>query len=366
MKVVPFKQYYPSREMLNGGQRRCYSQIRKRLDRNKFVDLQGNISYLFLYIYEQLDSVVNSGLESVEGAIGKLLELKELYGHTEEICPYLDRWIGDLLCLKGDFFDSLGYYNLDPSSTLTALADHVLNLKYELKADVDAREILCTRKKLTKFGYEHIGEIVEYCNIILKREKEERGMDYVQYIGRKYRDQRKGRVSLFNGYPGGYDLNLLFNQQSYFFRTYHFPTITEFCEFGDDLSRCAEDALREDIGLPKVGEGWISETELYYRIKSYLPEVAVLNHYRPKWLGRQHLDVFIPSVRIAFEYQGRQHFEPIEYFGGEGALQSVKKRDRAKKSKCTKNGVRLFYVGEGYDFGQIRAIIDEYVRRRPR
>lgn len=38
--------------------------------------------------------------------------------------------------------------------------------------------------------------------------------------------------------------------------------------------------------------------------------------YRTQWLGAQSLDVFIPSLNIGIEYQGRQHYEAIEYFGG--------------------------------------------------
>src|SRR5690606_25065551 len=30
----------------------------------------------------------------------------------------------------------------------------------------------------------------------------------------------------------------------------------------------AEDEYRESIGMPKIGEGWISETELFYKISS--------------------------------------------------------------------------------------------------
>ncbi len=363
MEIIPFNQLYPSWEVLDNKQKQCFNSINKYLDRNEFIDLQGNISYLFLYIYNQLDNILKYGLKITDDIINKFLMLKELYGHIDKIYSYLDFWIGDLFCLKGDFINSLRYCNLKPGSTSTHLANHVMNIKYELKIDVDAKEILCTNKKLTKFGYEHIDNIVEYCNIILRREKEERKTDYLQYIGNKYKNERRYGIGLFAGYPGGYGLNILFNKQIYSFKTYCFYAIKEFYEFGEKLSRNAENLLREDVNLPKVGEGWVSETELYYRIKSYLKDFEVLNHYSPKWLGRQHLDIFIPKLNIAFEYQGKQHFEPIEYFGGEPGLKEIKKRDRIKKTKCTKNKVKLFYIKEGYDIKQVKVIIDEYIAR---
>jgi len=361
MKIIPFNQLYPSWEIMDKKQKQCFNNIKKYLDRNEVIDLQKNISYLFLYIYNQLDEILKYGLQHVCVVIDKLLLLKELYNDINKIHSYLDFWIGDLYCLKGDFVNSLKHYNLDPKSTSTHLANHVMNIKFESKIDVNAEEILCINKKLTSFGYTYIDKIVEYCNIILKREKEEKQTDYLQYIGVKYNKERVYTMGLFGGYPGGYGLISLFYKQSYSFKTYCFYAIKEFYEFAEKLSRNAENLLREDINLPKVGEGWIAETELYYQIKSYLKEIKVLHHYSPKWLGRQHLDIFIPKLNIAFEYQGKQHFEPVEYFGGKRGLMKIKKRDKIKKVKCTKNNVKLFYIKEGYDFKQIKEIVDEYI-----
>lgn len=80
--------------------------------------------------------------------------------------------------------------------------------------------------------------------------------------------------------------------------------------------RVAEDNYRESIGIPKIGEGWISETDLYYKIKEEFPDYEVAQHARPKWLGLQHLDIFFPNDNVAIEYQGLQHYRPIEIFGG--------------------------------------------------
>ena len=54
--------------------------------------------------------------------------------------------------------------------------------------------------------------------------------------------------------------------------------------------------VREVKGLPKIGEGWISETLLYYAVKDSLPEYEVIHHGNPKWLGLQHLDIYIPDL----------------------------------------------------------------------
>ena len=66
-----------------------------------------------------------------------------------------------------------------------------------------------------------------------------------------------------------------------------------------------------------------------------------LYQYRPDWLGRQSLDLYIPSLRAGIEYQGIQHYHPVEFFGGEEALARRQELDRQKKELCMQNNVRL-------------------------
>jgi hypothetical protein len=88
---------------------------------------------------------------------------------------------------------------------------------------------------------------------------------------------------------------------------------------------------------------------LYYEIQSAFTPESVIHHARPQWLGKQHLDVFIPSSSVAIEYQGLQHDQPVEYFGGMESFQRQAANDEKKKRLCVKNGIRLIYVKPNYD-----------------
>jgi hypothetical protein len=114
-----------------------------------------------------------------------------------------------------------------------------------------------------------------------------------------------------------------------------------------------ENRLREKFGLPKIGEGWISETNLYYEIKEAFPQVNVIHHGKPKWLGKQHLDIWIPEYNIGIEYQGDQHFFPVDFFGGKQALKKNKERDARKKALCEENECKLVYVLPDYDLEEV-------------
>ena len=109
-------------------------------------------------------------------------------------------------------------------------------------------------------------------------------------------------------------------------------------------TRNIENEIREERELPKIGEGWISETLLYYKIKKTFTEYHIVHHGKPTWLGLQHFDIFIPELHIAIEYQGTQHQKPVDYFGGETALEKGQERDLRKKRLCDENNCFLFYV----------------------
>lgn len=80
-------------------------------------------------------------------------------------------------------------------------------------------------------------------------------------------------------------------------------------------------------------------------INEFLIENNIKYEYQKKfdWLGKQSLDFYLPEYNIAIECQGIQHFESVEYFGGEERLKKQIKYDVIKKNLCEKNGIKLLY-----------------------
>jgi hypothetical protein len=105
----------------------------------------------------------------------------------------------------------------------------------------------------------------------------------------------------------------------------------------------AENKMRRTVGVPQIGERFISETVLYKTVAYLLKGREVIHHHRADWLGRQELDIFVPALSLAIEYQGEQHFIPIGAWGGEEALAKTQQRDEEKRRRCEGKGVRLLY-----------------------
>lgn len=109
-----------------------------------------------------------------------------------------------------------------------------------------------------------------------------------------------------------------------------------------------------------------------YRLQKLLqckfPEHFTEWEYSPEWLNGQRIDIADTTYKIAIEYNGIQHYEPVEFFGGESAFEKQQIYDCEKEKLCTLNNYTLFKVPYYYNNVffedlclKIQKIIDDYV-----
>jgi len=63
-----------------------------------------------------------------------------------------------------------------------------------------------------------------------------------------------------------------------------------------------------------------------------------------KYIQLLKFDFYIPSFRTCIEFDGIQHFTPIEYFGGIKAYESLVIRDKIKEQYCEDNYINLIRI----------------------
>ena len=127
----------------------------------------------------------------------------------------------------------------------------------------------------------------------------------------------------------------------------------KFYSFLYSLPFQSQNEFRVSKGVPEIGEGWVSETELYYLLKGEFYNEEVIHHGKPKWLGRQHVDIWFPKYKIGIEYQGLQHDQPVEFFGGEESFIKGQQRDLKKKKLFKENNSILIEVRKGYNIDDV-------------
>ena len=113
-----------------------------------------------------------------------------------------------------------------------------------------------------------------------------------------------------------------------------------------------------------------SQSNLYNKLKEQFPKENIIFEAGRdiiNWIGLQRFDIYFPKYNIAVEYNGEQHYIPIEHFGGKLGLTNTQKRDELKRKKCKENNCNLFEIKYNYteqDYNNlvfnINNIIKEY------
>jgi hypothetical protein len=105
-------------------------------------------------------------------------------------------------------------------------------------------------------------------------------------------------------------------------------------------------------------------------VKDLFPNLEVVFNYTSKNIKfnkSKHcaqLDIFIPSLKLAIEYQGQQHYMAVPFWGGEKSLAKLKNRDKEKRLLCEKNNIILIEIPYTWDGSKeyIENIINEKIR----
>jgi very-short-patch-repair endonuclease len=70
-------------------------------------------------------------------------------------------------------------------------------------------------------------------------------------------------------------------------------------------------------------------------------------------------DFYLKNLNLLIEYDGRQHFEAVDLFGGEEGLKKRKINDNIKNEYCKKNRISLLRISYLDD---IKERLDSYLK----
>ncbi|MDM8524283.1 hypothetical protein QUF80_13015 [Desulfococcaceae bacterium HSG8] len=330
-----------------------YNYLIEKIEQKEYLSVEGSISYLFVYAYGFLNLWDKEGYEYI---YNKLLELAEAYYYENRFSSYVRCWAYD--CLLG--LEKYEEYLLltepeDIFSVSTHSSNERCNIYYHIGKPVNPIDIvkMSYNLRVTNYTKKNSAAFRDFIVSVFSEDAEKNGAWLERLLGKNTQTYHH---SLFNGAP--------INQPCPKFPCYCFYSSSLLSEKVPELVRNAENQLREAHNVPKIGEGWVSETALYYAIKNAFPQTQVIQHGTPDWVGNQHLDIWIPAWKIAIEYHGTQHFEPVEFFGGIEGFEATKKRDARKKRLCKKNGVELIVVTEDFTHKQVIEIVNDIKNKK--
>lgn len=368
---IPFwtHQYIFSSDVLNyanSEQKNFYRYYKKSFLNGIFIDIKGNDNYSFILFYDLIEEYYRHN--RIDVLEQQLNQLKKYYPKTAN---YTLLAIIKELEITGDFASAWNYIKKGEYISIQTLWKYEQKLNKKLiNGDLIAK--LGGISHLTDFGKDNIEAIKPFAEKYLAHYEIEKNASFFNLFFEKDKlfKEINGKYSA-EYYHKFYLSELEFNhykiiddRQNLIYGLESIKYVVEKAilnQFRFILKK-AEDLYREEIGMPKIGEGWISETELYYKIKDKFTDYEVIHHASPDWLGRQHLDIFLPQVNIGVEYQGIQHYEPVDFFGGHETFAKNQERDERKRKLCENNNCYLIYVSENYDFDIIVAEIEERIK----
>lgn len=266
---------------------------------------------------------------------------------------YLRWWAADALTLLKDYVGAAEAYPEALGGRAVMQMERLWSLKLEADMAVTATEVLAfVGPKVTKFGREHLPEVQQAMETLLE---EDQASESWPSLREWAAISPPGPYQVFIGSPAGYQASKRVTIPHYRFE--QAPPVVSVCA---DLMRRAENEVRRAAGVPFIGEGWVAEANLYHQVRAAFPDLDVIPHGSPDWLGRQHLDVWIPTLGVGLEYQGEQHDRPVDFFGGEEGFAVTQRRDERKRRLCRAHGVALIEVRTDYDLTEVL----EQIRRR--
>lgn len=340
-----------------------YQYFKKTFLSGTLLDTEGYTNYFFMLAFDLKKEISDPNV------------LASKYDTLSKAYPILKGYCDDILV---DIYNDKQIYEgawdiVKNSSYLSYKLVHfyVTKIGHHIFDGVVAAK-LCGTSYLTNFGQSHIDDILPFFKPCLAKFEEEKGccfhdlfydanMGYKAVNGKYVPEYYKQFYQLDTG---SYSLYEAIGMDEYHAARLDEILVVEHAVLEQlrVLLIAAEDAYRESIGVPKIGEGWISETALFYKIKEHYKDYKVVQHGRPKWLGKQHFDIYFPEKNIAVEYQGIQHYQAVDYFGGEEGLASNQERDERKRGLCKKHSCKLICVNEGYKFEDVITSIDKAIR----
>lgn len=356
ISVPTLQTYYPSLSMMNKNQLDFYNTWLREWKKGNPVDVKGNISYLFVYSYDLLKNVeINP-----KNTLYELRLLQRIYQKESKFAEYMSIWINDVLLLESNYMGSIAYLQdeiyKNPYSLASAKVNlHILlSLKYKVGVPISGYDIYyLSNKKMRKTILRKLDILINYLENTIRDLENNYEIDLLSLITEQFAFIQSSKWYLFRGFQSA-----TLNYKNIDF--YNYSELGDFKIVIDEWVREAENIVRDSLGLPRIGKGWISETLLFNIVKEFCESYGyeVIHHSYPPFLGRQEIDIHIPSLNLGIEYQGIQHYEPIELFNGIEGLNKRKKLDERKKTLCREQGITLI------EFNYDEPIEKDYVWNR--
>lgn len=258
------------------------------------------------------------------------IEYKRFRGYTrlywcpeeETLCEKIDKALPDIgLRKRYEVWEGVKYYFI-----VLEIEDTAGNLEYGVA--------YTTRKPHTY--------IISKCDALIKGKCE---FGEIRMLNCRFEEA-------FNSWKGVRKQKRLEERFRYFYFENFFREKDDAWRYADEILENAYNGVyqnEERSTYTQPVNKWKTEEMVYNITKKLYKQFRVIYQHRPFYLrnpqgGQMSYDVYISELKVAIEYQGKQHFESVDFFGGVEGYEKTVERDKIKQVISKENGVKLVYI----------------------
>lgn len=104
------------------------------------------------------------------------------------------------------------------------------------------------------------------------------------------------------------------------------------------LAGCGCQSCKTSLGESKVAE-YLDKIGIKYNRQFTIQNESLFGNRK-----RMYLDFYMPSLNVAIEYNGEQHYMAVKHWGGEQAFERQQERDYALRQYCKEHKIKLIEI----------------------
>ncbi len=208
----------------------------------------------------------------------------------------------------------------------------------------------CSKKFIPPLRHPNLKHCSPVCN---KKEYKEKNKEYFKNYSKEH---YKNNINKIKKRSKDWTINNLekYKKQNKVYYAKNREKIIKNVHEWYDAYKIRENKRRRKLGLPQIGEGFTNEMELLLYVHNLFKNYEILTHHR-KTLGEWglqglELDIYVPELKLAFEYMGKQHYDEKTYYlltsynRIKEEFEAQQYRDRCKKKLCKLKGITLIRI----------------------
>lgn len=133
------------------------------------------------------------------------------------------------------------------------------------------------------------------------------------------------------------------------------------CKLDGNVWETLPVSLLVGIGCPSCNSSKGEKEVEKYLKENLIPYKKQYTFNGCKYKKELPFDFYLPTLNIAIEYDGIQHFKPVEVFGGKEAYKLQVKKDKIKNDYCKSKGIKLIRIP--YTTNNIKKLLDEELKQ---